>query len=148
MNFGSDELFVLTSILNSYVADFILRARVTTNLNLFYLYQLPVPRLKPKDKWFTSIVERAARLICTTEEFAELWEEVMKTKWTEKKAATTEYERSKLRAELDGIIAHIYGLSEEEFAYILSTFPIVSQPQKVATQNAYRDVERGLIKPN
>ncbi|RYD99429.1 MAG: ATP-binding protein [Sphingobacteriales bacterium] len=146
--FGNDELFVLSSILNSYVADFILRARVTTNLNLFYLYQLPVPRLKPKDKWFTAIVERAARLICTTEEFAELWEEVMKTKWTEKKAATQEYERSKLRAELDGIIAHIYGLSEEEFAYILSTFPIVSQPQKVATQNAYRDVERGLIKPN
>lgn len=148
LNFGNDELFVLTSILNSYVADFILRARVTTNLNLFYLYQLPVPRLKPKDKWFTAIVERAARLICTTEEFAELWEEVMKTKWSEKKVATQEYERSKLRAELDGIIAHIYGLSEEEFAYILSTFPIVSQPQKVATQNAYRDVERGLIKPN
>lgn len=148
LNFGNDELFVLTSILNSYVADFILRARVTTNLNLFYLYQLPVPRLKPKDKWFNAIVERAARLICTNEEFAELWEEVMKTKWSEKKGATTEYERSKLRAELDGIIAHIYGLSEEEFAYILSTFPIVSQPQKVATQNAYRDVERGLIKPN
>lgn len=148
LNFGNDELFVLTSILNSYVTDFILRARVTTNLNLFYLYQLPVPRLKPKDKWFTAILERAARLICTTEEFAELWEKVMKTKWTERKAATTEYERSKLRAELDGIIAHIYGLSEEEYAYILSTFPIVSQPQKVATQNAYRDVERGLIKPN
>lgn len=148
LNFGNDQLFVLTSILNSYVTDFILRSRVTTNLNLFYLYQLPVPRLKPKDKWFTAIVERAARLICTTEEFAELWEEVMKTKWAEKKSATTEYERNKLRAELDGIIAHIYGLSEEEFAYILSTFPIVSQPQKVATQNAYRDVERGLIKPN
>lgn len=148
LNFGNNELFVLTSILNSYVADFILRARVTTNLNLFYLYQLPVPRLKPKDKWFNAIVERAASLICTTEEFAELWEEVMKTKWSEKKAATQEYERSKLRSELDGIIAHIFGLSEEEFAYILSTFPIVSQPQKVATQNAYRDVERGLIKPN
>lgn len=147
LSFGNNELFVLTTILNSYVADFILRSRVTTNLNLFYLYQLPIPRLKPKDNWFNAIVERAARLICTTEEFAELWEEVMKTKWTEKKAATTEYERNKIRAELDGIIAHIYGLTEEEFAYILSTFPIVSQPRKVAAQNAYRDVERGLIKP-
>ena len=63
-------------------------------------------------------------------------------------AAIEEYERNKLRAELDGIIAHIYGLTEEEFAYILSTFPIVSQPQKVAAHNAYRDVERGLIRPN
>ena len=42
----------------------------------------------------------------------------------------------------------IDGLTEEEFTYILSTFPVVPQPQKVAAQNAYRDVERGLIKPD
>ena len=50
------------------------------------------------------------------EEFAELWEDVMKTKWSEKIAATTEFERNKLRAELDGIIAHIYVLLGEEFS--------------------------------
>lgn len=146
LRISNEELFVLSSILNSYVVDFILRARVTTNLNLFYLYQLPVPRLKPKDKWYQTIVERAARLICNTDEFVDLWEEVMKSKWSDKVAATQDYERNKLRAELDGIIAHIYGLTEEEFIYILSTFPIVPQPQKVSAQNAYRDVERGLIK--
>ena len=143
--FGADLVFA-QSILNSFIVDFYARQMVTNNINMFYIYQLPVPRLKSKDKWYKPIVERAAKLICTTAEFAELWEEVMKTKWTEKQAATQEYERSKLRAELDGIIAHIYGLTEEEFTYILSTFPIVSQPQKVAAQNAYRDVERGLIK--
>jgi hypothetical protein len=121
---------------------------VATNINMFYVYQLHIPRLTPKDKWYKVIVDRVAQLICTSEEYADLWQEVMKSKWSEKKVATTEYERNKLRAELDGIIAHIYGLSEEEFAYILSTFPVVPQPQKVATQNAYRDVERGLIKPN
>lgn len=137
--------FYCASMLSSFVIDWFIRQNVTTNINMFYVYQLPVPRLKPKDKWYKAIVERAAKLICTTAEFTALWEEVMKTKWTEKQAATQEYERSKLRAELDGIIAHIYGLTEEEFTYILSTFPIVSQPQKVAAQNAYRDVERGLI---
>jgi hypothetical protein len=143
----NDKLLIV-ALLNSFVNDYSIRQKITSHCNFFYVYQLRVPRLKPKDRWYYAIVERAARLICTTEEFAELWEEVMKTKWSEKKAATQEYERSKLRAELDGIIAHIYGLTEEEFAYILSTFPIVPQPQKVATQNAYRDVERGLIKPN
>ena len=54
-------------------------------------------------------------------------------------------ERNKLRAELDSIIAHIYGLTEEEFTYILSTFPIVAQPQKVAAHNAYRDVLNGTL---
>lgn len=146
LSFANDELFVLSSILNSYVVDFILRSRVTTNLNLFYLYQLPIPRLSNKDKWYKSIINRAAKLICTTEVFAELWEGVMKTTWSEKVAAITEFERSKLRAELDGIIAHIYELTEEEFTYILGTFPIVAQPQKVAAHNAYRDVLNGTLK--
>jgi hypothetical protein len=47
---------------------------------------------------------------------------------------------------LDGLIAHLYGLTEEEFAYILATFPLVPDPAKTAARNAYRDVERGLIK--
>lgn len=147
-NLDYDVQFYCVSMLSSFVLDWLIRQNVTTNINMFYVYQLPVPRLKPKDKWFKPIVERAARLICTTDEFAELWEEVMDSKWSEKKVAIQEYERNKLRAELDGIIANIYGLTEEEFSYILNTFPIVTLPQKVASQNAYRDVERGLIKPN
>jgi hypothetical protein len=35
-------------------------------------------------------------------------------------------------AELDAIIAHLYGLTEPEFAHILSTFPIVPQEVKAA----------------
>ncbi len=137
---------LLLGFLNSYPIDYCIRQMVATNINMFYIYQLHIPRLKLKDKWYQAIVERVAQLICTTSEFSELWEEVMKSKWCEKVAATQEYERNKLRAELDGIIAHIYGLTEEEFSYILSTFPIVPQPQKVASQNAYRDVLNGLIK--
>jgi hypothetical protein len=33
--------------------------------------------------------------------------------------------RAHLRAELDGLYAHLYGLTREELAYILDTFPIV-----------------------
>ena len=54
-------------------------------------------------------------------------------------------ERARLRAELDGLVAPLYGLSEAEFTHILGTFPLVPQPVKVAAHNAYRDVERGLI---
>lgn len=39
-----------------------------------------------------------------------------------------------------------YGLTEAEFAHILTTFPLVSDPVKLAALNAYRDVERGLVK--
>ena len=46
--------------------------------------------------------------------------------------------RATLRAELDGLVAHLYGLTEDEFAYILTTFPLVAQPVKDATLEAFR----------
>jgi hypothetical protein len=52
--------------------------------------------------------------------------------------ATDQAERAKLRAELDGIIANLYGLTEEEFAHVLSTFPLVKQETKDAALDAYR----------
>jgi hypothetical protein len=51
---------------------------------------------------------------------------------------TDEAERARLRAELDGMVAHLYGLTEEEFSYILTTFPLVSQAVKDAALQAYR----------
>lgn len=111
---------------------------------MFYIYQLPIPRLTEKDPGFAPIVNHAAKLICTTPEFDDLARDVgLKN---HKNGVADPIERGKLRAELDGLIAHLYGLTEEEFAYILTTFPLVPEPVKVAAQNAYRDVERGLVK--
>jgi hypothetical protein len=139
---NTQQIF-LCAVLNSFVADYLIRQRVTNNLNFFYLYQLPVPRLSEEDGTFSSIVERASRLICTTDEFDDLAKEIgLKNHRTGIIDATG---RAQLRAELDGLIAHLYGLTEEEFVHILSTFPLVPDPVKVAAHNAYRDVERGLI---
>ncbi|MFI5252371.1 MAG: Eco57I restriction-modification methylase domain-containing protein [Bacteroidota bacterium] len=135
---SSKELLVIVTILNSYVADYILRSRMTTNLNLFFLYQLPVPHLATSDKYFREIVERAGKLICTTQEFDELAKEI--GLGSHKNGVTDETGRAKLRAELDGIVAHLYGFTEEEFAYILTTFPIVPQPVKDAALQAYKDL--------
>jgi len=138
----SSEQILLCAILNSFVIDWMIRQKVTTTLNFFYIYQLPVPRLEAGDKWFKQIVERAAKLICTTREYDDLAKEV--GLGSHHNGVTNEVERGKLRAELDGIIAHIYKLTEEEFAYILKTFPIVPDPIKQAALNAYRDVESGI----
>ena len=133
----------LVSLWNSFVLDYAIRFRVGANVNFFYVYQLPAPRLTPDDLFFTRIVERAARLTCTTSEFDNLAKGVgLKS---HKAGVTDATERGKLRAELDGLIAHLYGLTEAEFAHVLTTFPLVPEPVKIAAQNAYRDVERGLI---
>jgi hypothetical protein len=123
-------------MLNSYVIDWLIRLKVTTNVSMFYLYQLPIPRLTSKDLAFTHIVERAAKLICTTPEFDELAKEV--GLGSHKNGAIDPKERAQLRADLDGMIAHLYGLTEEEFAHILSTFPLVAEEVKSAAIEVFR----------
>jgi hypothetical protein len=145
------EIICLVSILNSFVVDYILRSRIDTNLNISHLNEIPIPHLT-KDfcgafpevhQTFEKIVERSAKLICTTPEFNNLAAEVMLANQTN--GITDEVKRAQIRAELDGIIAHLYHLTETEFAHILQTFPIVPEATKIMALNAYRDVERGLI---
>ena len=133
--------------MNSFVVDYLLRMRVTNHLSFFFVYGVPVPRLTEKDAAFWPIVERAARLICTTAEFDDLAQEIFSGQANAASVgATVPAERAKLRAELDGLVAHLYGLTEEEFAHILTTFPLVSDEVKIAAHNAFRNVERGLVK--
>ncbi len=137
------EQAYLCAVWNSFVLDYVIRMRVTTTLNFFYLYQLPVPRLTEKDAAFRPIVERAARLICTTPEFDDLAKEILGGQASSRAVGATDpAERAKLRAELDALVAHLYGLTEEEFAYILTTFPLVDESVKQLTLNTYRDLIR------
>jgi hypothetical protein len=137
------ELIIISAILNSFSVDFTLRQKVTSHCNMFYVYSTPVPRLQKGDRWFDEIVERAAKLICTTPEFDDLAKEV--GLGSHKNGVTNEVERGKLRAELDGMIAHIYGLTEEEFVYILTTFPIVKEAVKQAALDEYKKLTK-LVK--
>jgi Alw26I/Eco31I/Esp3I family type II restriction m6 adenine DNA methyltransferase len=136
--FNNKYLLIISSILNSFCFDFVLRQQVSANLTMFFIYQTPVPRLTEKDPYFQEIVERAAKLICTTAEYDELAREV--GLGSHENGVTDERERGKIRAELDGIIAHLYGLTEAEFSHILSTFPIVAEEVKTAALNAYREM--------
>ena len=130
----TDTLFI-TAVFNSFVADFEIRKRITAHLDMHFMYSVRLPRLTTGDKYFSDIVQRAAKLICTAPEFDELAAEVGLN--SHKEGVTDETERAKLRAELDGIIAHLYGLTEAEFAHILTTFPIVPETVKQAALAAY-----------
>ncbi|MDJ1172802.1 hypothetical protein PMG25_01705 [Roseofilum sp. BLCC_M114] len=131
------RLFICT-LMNSFIFDCWIRRSITAHVSFFFVYNTPIPRLQEGDPWFNPIVERAAKLICTTPEFDDLAAEV--GLGSHHNGVTDETERGKLRAELDGIIAHLYGLTATEFAHILTTFPIVADEVKQAALNAYRDV--------
>jgi hypothetical protein len=137
------ELLFVVAMLNSFSVDWFLRLRVSSTINMFYVYQLPVPRLTAGDARFGAIVKRAARLTCTTPEFDALAKAV-KLK-SHKDGATHPEERDQLRAEIDGLVAHLYGLTEEEFAHVVRTFPVVHEAVRVGAMNAYRAVARGDV---
>lgn len=139
----AEQRLCLTAGFNSFVFDWFIRQSVTAHISFFFVYCAPMPRLTAADPRFGPIVLRAARLICITSEFDTLAQEAGLR--DHRDGATDPAERARLRAELDGLVAHLYGLSEEEFMHILTTFPLVSEPVKQAARNAYRDVARGLI---
>jgi Putative DNA-binding domain len=130
-----EKLFVC-AVMNSFVIDAYLRRSITNHLSFFFVYATPIPRSQPGDRFFAEIVERAAKLICTTPEFNDLAQEV--GIGSHQNGTTEECDRATLRAELDGMIAHLYHLTEAEFAHILSTFPIVPEATKQAAIEAYR----------
>lgn len=132
------EQLIVCAIWNSFAVDALLRMKVSATLNFFYVYQLPLPRLTEEDASFLPLVTRAAKLICTTPEFDDLAREV--GLGSHKNGATDLVERAKLRAELDGMIAHLYGLTGEEFTHILSSFPLVEQSVKDAALEAYLEL--------
>ncbi|KHD04995.1 hypothetical protein PN36_18840 [Candidatus Thiomargarita nelsonii] len=107
------QLIAIIGLLNSFVVDALIRQKVTAHCNIFYVYQLPIPRLTEKDSAFNPIVNRAAKLICTTPEFDDLAKQA--GLGSHKNGVTHLDERAQIRAELDGMVAHLYGLTYEEF---------------------------------
>ena len=132
----SQTQLLLAAIWNSFIMDWMIRLKITTTINYFYLYQLPVPRLTASDAAFRPIVERAAKLICTTAEFDDLAAAAGIGDHTA--GVTDPAARAALRADLDALVAHVYGLTEAEFAHILQTFPLVEPAVKDAALQAFR----------
>ncbi len=132
------EQLYICGVMNSFVVDWQVRFSVSANVNMFFVYQLPVPRLTTADPGFAEIVERSAKLICTTPEFDDLAKEAGLTPPDHTAGVTDPAARAKLRAELDGIVAHLYGLTESQFEHILATFPLVDPQVRADALAAYQ----------
>jgi Putative DNA-binding domain len=133
---GAERLFTVV-LFNSFVVDYLIRQRVTAHASFFFVYNLPIPRLNSSDPRFLPIVTRATKLICTTPDFDDLAKAVGMSGHTD--GVTDLAERAKLRAELDGMVAHLYGLTQADFEHILATFPLVAPEKKDAALQAFKD---------
>lgn len=133
---SGELLLYLVACANSFVLDWIVRQKVSAHVNMFYFYQLPVPRLNANDPRALPLIQAAARLICTAPEFDDLAKLAGLRGWQD--GVTDEAERAALRAELDGRVAALYSLSEAEYEHVLASFPLVKDTVKAAAMAALR----------
>ncbi len=143
MALAPSVLLYVVALFNAFTIDWFLRQRISAHASMFYVYQLPIPRLTEADPRLPPIAVRAAKLTCTSPEFDDLAKAV--GLGSHKKGVTDPEARARLRAEIDGLVAHLYGLTEEELAHVLRTFPVVPEPVREAARNAFRAVARGDV---
>jgi hypothetical protein len=94
---------VLCALLNSFVANYLVRLRVNTHVTVSLVSRLPVPFLTPQHPAYSQL----AALSCTIATAAAPVEDL------------PEYR------ELQALAAAVYGLSVTEFEHVLATFPLV-----------------------
>jgi hypothetical protein len=129
---SSEELIFLCGIFNSFTSDFIIRHKVSSNLNMFYLMELPIPRFDNSNPLHNKIFINSSKLICTTDEFTKLREEVGITEFT-----TEPDKRLALEAQINACAAKIYDLTRDELEYVLELFPSVDGKLKDLTLDEF-----------
>ena len=122
--FTDEELFAAAGLLNSIPIDYLMRSKVEENINMFHLLGTQVPRLTSGDDWFEYISERAARLNCYGDAFAEL-----RDRFGGIDCVKSDSERREVQAEMDAASFHVCGLNREEVEFVLEDFNTVEEPR-------------------
>lgn len=118
----------LSGLLNSFVWDYLIRLRVSTTLNWVYVRSTPLPKVESISEDHHELQRLAAKLSCTTPELADYWNAVYPgEEWTYESAERDPWKRAELRAEIDAIVADLYGLSVAEYACVLTGFPLLDR---------------------
>ena len=116
------------AMFNSAPFDWLARRYVETNLTYFILNGLTFP--PPDNTPWQRIGRLAARLSCVDERFAEFAADAGVAC-----GPLTDAQRNDMRAEIDALVAHAYGLTEDELRFIFTDF----------TENAVSPAYRKLV---
>ncbi len=103
----------LCGVFNSYVANFLVRMRVGTHVTAAIMARLPVPRPPVSDPIFGQIAGLSRRLARADDPAA--------------------------RAQLQALVAALYGLSHGQLAHVLGTFPLAPSPERVRVLRLYQE---------
>ncbi len=114
LGLAGDRLRWFAAAFSSFVFDFVTRQKLSNmHLQFSVAKQLPIPPLVSSSQWIADSVDRLNSSRLDPDEAAIL------------------------RAELDAIMFHIYGISRDDADYIMETFPIVKR-KDIAAHGEYR----------
>lgn len=143
------DALALLACCNSSAFNFTAKLRLGTNLNQFLLEALPIPRLAEDAR--RCLAHGALRLSCNHTAYRELWCQLLGEIWREggerlSFPALVGRDRARVEAELDAVIAHLYGLSRDDYRTILEALPPLPATLPIEEQLALFDVltEHGL----
>ncbi len=110
-----DELLYLLGIFNSFVFDYMIRMKVSQNLNMFILRDMPLPRFidRQNEREIISLVKEVYR------KYPEWKDEI-----SSPKELSSEKSMIEIRAHLDARVAYTYALTYNELEYILDQFHV------------------------
>ena len=104
----------LCGIFNSFVANYLIRPRITTHVGTAVITRLPVPRPARDARAFRELSGLASSLARSPSIPA--------------------------AARLQAVAASLYGLSKDQFPHVLDTFPLVPSDQRKAAMQAFCDI--------
>jgi hypothetical protein len=107
-----DDQHVLAGLFNSFVANYLVRLRVTTHVTVAVVEALPLPRPDRGSREYQTIAELSRRLAMLPAD-------------------------DESQARLQAIAARLYGLEAAEFRHVLSTFPLVDEGLRAAALAEY-----------
>ncbi len=124
---GEDRLFLFVGVTNSFVFDWLLRRVLSTTVNYFLLFSLPMPNIDISGTL-------AQRIVALTKSLSNMGNEFY-----------TGDEMGKIRAELDVAVAEAYGLSFESLKLIMTDFPLLDRPQQPINGETRSTYTRDLL---
>lgn len=107
----------LLGVLTSIPLDWYARRIVERHLNFFLANTFPIPRPPSGDKRWMRVVALAGRLASPDKRFAK-WAEAVGVE----RGALPEDEKEDMIAELDAVVAHLYGLTKDQLTHVFETF--------------------------
>ncbi len=111
-----DEAYLL-GVLCSIPLDWYARRFVELNVNYFIFNPLPIPRPVRENKLWQEVVKLSGRLASVDKRYAD-WSNSVGVSY----GSLDEEEKLKKIYKLDAIVAHLYGLSENQLVHIFRTF--------------------------